>query len=90
MTEIVECLECASPIEVPRAAEEGDMLTCLTCGVTYEITSVDPVEISELLEIDQWIGSEGDVEIDLGDEEDEEDLADEPEDAGDEAEESLL
>jgi alpha-aminoadipate carrier protein LysW len=41
------CPECDGELNVPEDCIVGEIVTCMDCGMTYEISSVEPVEIKQ-------------------------------------------
>jgi hypothetical protein len=41
----VECLECGTALKIPLDADEGDTVTCKSCGEAFIIVALNPVEI---------------------------------------------
>ncbi|HSQ98055.1 MAG TPA: hypothetical protein VLL98_05065 [Rickettsiales bacterium] len=50
---IVLCTECGCELNMPKNFEKNEVIVCPECGVTLEITSVDPVEVALAEEADE-------------------------------------
>jgi alpha-aminoadipate carrier protein LysW len=42
---MVECPECAAPIEIGADVEEGEILVCPDCGVELEVLKLNPITL---------------------------------------------
>ncbi len=54
---IVECPECAAPVEIPQDVIKGEILSCPDCGVELEveITEKKKIELQKLaIEKEDW------------------------------------
>ena len=39
------CPECDDELNIPEDHMVGEIITCMDCGMAYEISNVEPVEI---------------------------------------------
>ena len=41
------CPECDDELNIPEDHMVGEIITCMDCGMAYEISNVEPVEIKQ-------------------------------------------
>lgn len=50
---MVECPECGAQINLPPDTEEGEIITCLDCGVELEVLSLNPPTLELAPEVEE-------------------------------------
>ena len=50
---MVECSVCGANLKISNDVEVGELVTCDECGCDLEVTSVDPVTITEAPQADE-------------------------------------
>ncbi|MPY89318.1 MAG: hypothetical protein GEU99_15495 [Luteitalea sp.] len=74
---MVTCPECDADIDIDRHdVDEGDTISCESCGTEFEVTGVDPLELEPVDDDDD----EEDEEFDEEDDDEGEDDVDDEED----------
>jgi len=50
MTKTITCSDCQQIIIIPDDAQVGDIIECEECGNEYEIISLNPLQVSLVVE----------------------------------------
>lgn len=50
MTKTIKCPDCEEVVIIPDDAKVGEIVECLNCGAETEIISLDPLQVTLIVE----------------------------------------